>query len=96
MLNWNRAAAALLGATLLAAPLALAPRGWAQAAADPAPQLTDANLDQWLQYLLPKQQETEFKEVEWRSTLWEAAVEANRRDMPILLWAMNGHPLGCT
>ena len=29
-------------------------------------------------------------------TLAEAVVQAHAQDMPILLWAMNGHPLACT
>ena len=34
---------------------------------------------------------------EYYPTRTEAAVfQAHAQDMPILLWAMNGHPLGCT
>jgi hypothetical protein len=28
--------------------------------------------------------------------LWDGVIAAQKQDMPILLWAMNGHPLACT
>lgn len=37
-----------------------------------------------------------WRKIAWRTTLGEAIVEASRDKKPILLWAMNGHPLGCT
>ena len=53
-------------------------------------------LDRWFPVVLPTPAELEFREIPWRPTLWEAVVEGQRDDKPILLWAMNGHPLGCT
>ena len=32
----------------------------------------------------------------WRNEFWPAVEEARRLGRPILLWTMNGHPLGCT
>jgi len=46
--------------------------------------------------ILPRPEELRWQEVPWRTTLWEAVEEAQAADKPILLWAMNGHPLGCT
>jgi hypothetical protein len=46
--------------------------------------------------VLPSSEELRFKEIGWRTVFWDAVKEARRTDRPILLWAMNGHPLGCT
>lgn len=48
------------------------------------------------QRVLPTAEELRFKEIGWRTVFWDAVKEAQRTDRPILLWAMNGHPLGCT
>jgi hypothetical protein len=79
----------------LASIAALAPA----TAAEPentAPTLTDANLQTWLDYIRPKKEELGYRAIPWQRTLWDAVVEAQRADKPILLWAMNGHPLACT
>ena len=34
--------------------------------------------------------------VNWLPTFWDGVIAAQKQDMPILLWAMNGHPLACT
>lgn len=34
--------------------------------------------------------------IPWRPALGPAVLEASKKRKPILLWAMNGHPLGCT
>jgi hypothetical protein len=47
-------------------------------------------------HVVPPATERAWCDVGWRPTLWEAVVEANGSDRPILLWAMNGHPLACT
>ena len=61
-----------------------------------APVPSAANLSQWLAYIKPSPEECTFEQVEWRPVLWDAVIEAQRQDKPILLWAMNGHPMGCT
>ena len=62
----------------------------------PAPEITDANLDQWVAFIRPTEDELGWRKVRWHSSLSEAAEEANRLQRPILLWAMNGHPCGET
>ena len=32
----------------------------------------------------------------WRTSLGAARIEAAAAGRPLFLWAMNGHPLGCT
>ena len=92
----RRAPAWVAGAALLAVGVTLAARAPAQTTANPPPAITDANLAELMTYVQPKPEEIAYLEVPWRPTLWEAIVEANRVDKPVLLWAMNGHPLGCT
>jgi hypothetical protein len=63
---------------------------------NPAPVPTDANFQKWFDYIRPKKEELGYRAISWRPTLWEGVVEAYHADKPILLWAMNGHPLACT
>jgi hypothetical protein len=44
----------------------------------------------------PEASEDKWTRIPWRSDLWEARQEAARAAKPILLWEMDGHPLGCT
>jgi hypothetical protein len=66
------------------------------AAAGPPAELTDQTYAQWRDHVRPKSAELCFATVPWLTTFWDAVVEAQTEDKPILLWAMNGHPLACT
>lgn len=46
--------------------------------------------------ILPRPDELRWQQVPWRTSFWDAVQEARATDKPILLWAMNGHPLACT
>ncbi|MBZ0150157.1 MAG: hypothetical protein K8J09_01395 [Planctomycetes bacterium] len=46
--------------------------------------------------IVPAADELAFRAVPWRTELRAAALEADAADKPVLLWAMNGHPLGQT
>lgn len=61
-----------------------------------AQELNDDTFDKWYAFILPKESELSWRKIGWRETLGEAWLEAQQKDMPILLWAMNGHPCGCT
>ena len=50
----------------------------------------------WAAYIRPSPDERRWQTIPWRSTFSGAVSEAARRQMPLLLWAMNGHPLACT
>jgi hypothetical protein len=54
------------------------------------------NLNQWRNHILPSQDELDFMKIPWRTTFKAGLVDANRLQRPVLLWTMNGHPLGCT
>ncbi|MGB6042079.1 MAG: hypothetical protein WBF93_02870 [Pirellulales bacterium] len=76
---------------LLALSIVLAPVG-----ANSAQELTDETFTKWLDYVRPKPEELRWRRIPWRTVFWEAMQEANAADRPVLLWAMNGHPFGCT
>lgn len=59
-------------------------------------ELTEENFKRLLKFVLPTEKECGWKQIPWRETYWSAVHEAQRAEKPILLWAMNGHPLGCT
>ncbi len=44
----------------------------------------------------PKLQEQKWTQIPWLTSLWEARKQAAEEGKPILLWEMDGHPLGCT
>jgi hypothetical protein len=43
----------------------------------------------------PKADEAKWEEIPWLASLWEARQKAAAQGKPILLWEMDGHPLGC-
>ena len=43
----------------------------------------------------PRPEERRWTQIPWEIDLWEARRLARAARKPILLWAMNGHPLGC-
>ena len=50
----------------------------------------------WMQHLKPTAQETAFATIPWRPTFAQGVLDADLARLPLLLWVMNGHPLGCT
>ena len=69
---------------------------WVAVAVAAPPELNDQTYARWRDHVRAKPAELKWDTVPWRPTFWEAVVEAQRQDKPILLWAMNGHPLACT
>ena len=61
-----------------------------------AQDVTDETYDALKSSILPPAEELAWRKIPWRPTFWEAVVEAQEKEKPILLWAMNGHPLACT
>ncbi len=58
--------------------------------------LTEKNYAVWRDYITPPENELRWKSIPWRTSFTEGMVDADKFDKPLLLWAMNGHPLGCT
>ncbi|MFY9345981.1 MAG: hypothetical protein WAT39_26055 [Planctomycetota bacterium] len=55
-----------------------------------------ATFERDLAAIVPRPDELAWRTIAWRTELRTALVEASRADKPVLLWAMNGHPLGQT
>ena len=64
--------------------------------AEPAkPALSDAEYASALKAVRPVAGEDRFTQIPWLTSLWEARQKAAEQGKPILLWEMDGHPLGC-
>jgi hypothetical protein len=44
----------------------------------------------------PAAGEDKWQQIPWQIDLWKARQQAAAEGKPILLWEMDGHPLGCT
>jgi hypothetical protein len=44
----------------------------------------------------PDPTEDPWAKIPWLTDLWQARKIAAQQGKPILLWEMDGHPLGCT
>jgi hypothetical protein len=62
-------------------------------AADPIPADQLATLHKLIK---PASDEDRWASIPWRTSLWQARQEAAKAGKPIVLWEMDGHPLGCT
>ena len=62
----------------------------------PVPDLTGESLDRWLTFIRPTSEEWAWRKIPWRPTLWQGAVDARGEGKPLLLFTMNGHPIGAT
>jgi hypothetical protein len=69
------------------------------AGADVAPsaqRLTPEHFTQIHALVKPKADEDAWAQIPWMTSLWQARKRAAAEGKPILLWEMDGHPLGCT
>ncbi|MFT5734951.1 MAG: hypothetical protein ACJA2W_001967 [Planctomycetota bacterium] len=68
----------------------------APAAAVDVPVVTAANLASIVQAVVPGEDELKWRSIPWRPTLLDGLRDGAEERRPVLLWAMNGHPLGTT
>ncbi len=59
-------------------------------------ELTDQNFAAWRDHLLPSAKDVAWESIPWLATLAEGIIVSDQQQKPLLLWMMNGHPLGCT
>lgn len=59
-------------------------------------ELNDSNLVAWRDHILPADGELNFEQISWLTTFKDGILAADADQRPLLLWTMNGHPLGCT
>ena len=53
------------------------------------------SLDERVRSVLPTADEERWLEIPWLTNIADARAEAERQGKPVLLWVMNGNPLGC-
>ncbi len=58
--------------------------------------LTEKTYQMWRDFIQPTELDLKWTRIPWRSSFQEGLMEAGAKQKPMLLWAMNGHPLGCT
>ena len=58
-------------------------------------QLTKADFEKLHAQLLPDQTEP-WRQIPWKTSVLEAQNVAASEGKPLFIWAMDGHPLGCT
>jgi hypothetical protein len=65
----------------------------AVAAVDPIPADRFAKVHALIK---PQAGEEKWTQIPWLTSLWQARQQAAAEGKPVLLWEMDGHPLGCT
>ena len=61
-----------------------------------APPLTADDAARLRAVIRPRDGEDPFDTIPWEIDLWAARKKAAAAGKPVLLWEMDGHPLGCT
>ena len=94
-LSWHRlglvtAVAGLLPSSPLAGQTPQGPPAKAKV------ELNDRNYAEWRKHILPDTGELAWQQIPWATTFKDGIVAADAAGKPLLLWTMNGHPLGCT
>ena len=56
----------------------------------------DATVLAWDTRLRPTDAERSFERIPWLTTFGDGLRASHAQQRPLLLWMMNGHPLGCT
>jgi hypothetical protein len=46
--------------------------------------------------VLPSPRERSFRNIAWRTSVLHGILDAQKKDRPVMIVLMNGHPLGCT
>lgn len=49
-----------------------------------------------LRHIRPRAEELSWQSIPWQMDMFEAMRIARDQQKPVLLWTMNGNPLGCT
>lgn len=60
-----------------------------------APPLSADDVTKLRALIRPVEGEDPFDTIPWETSLWEARKKAAAAGKPVLLWEMDGHPLGC-
>jgi len=58
--------------------------------------LNDDTYQIWKEYIQPTEAELKWSSIPWKSSFGDGLIDSHLEQKPLLLWVMNGHPLGCT
>ena len=50
----------------------------------------------WRDHIAPRAAENRWLQIDWHDSISTGIQAATEQQRPMLLWLMNGHPLGCT
>lgn len=81
---------------MFAFALSLAAAAVPQDAPQVAPQLSATTFAAWRDHIAPVQDEDRWLQIDWHDSVSAGVQAAAKQQRPLLLWLMNGHPLGCT
>ena len=56
----------------------------------------EASFEAWRAHLAPRPDELAWESLPWLTCYSDGVLAAQEQRRPLLLWVMNGHPLGCT
>lgn len=65
-------------------------------AVQPTPGLVDQSFAAWRDRIRIDDSELAYAQLPWLTTYHDGLQKAAANGKPLLLWVMNGHPLGCT
>lgn len=60
------------------------------------PELSSKSLERYRKFIEARKSEERWRAIPWKVRFWDGVIEAHKKKRPIFLWAMNGHPMGCT
>ena len=60
------------------------------------PPLDITTINRYQTAIEPTEDEVAFLKIDWKSQLSKAVAMAHASEKPLLIYVMNGHPLGCT
>jgi len=63
---------------------------------DRLPSFGHDDLPTWRALIRPQAENVGYEAIGWHASFEEGLRAADRAGKPLLLWVMNGHPLGCT
>ncbi len=60
------------------------------------PELSQMDLPRWRAFIRPTEKELGYAGIRWLPDFASGIRRSEAEQKPLLFWAMNGHPLGCT
>lgn len=63
---------------------------------EPSATLNTKTWTAWRDHIAPRAQEERWQAIAWDDNITAGIKTADATNRPMLLWLMNGHPLGCT